>query len=120
MLRHHRDVEKDLRHWLLEPEAVRFRRSSAFLESRLRTPNATLLQRLPKQSNATVFKASAPDYDVSSKTGFCGAMPRIRAVSKSAIESNSSVRKWLRSSSQRWRLVFILCQAVWNKGQHSC
>ena len=54
------------------------------------------------------------------KTGFRGAMPRIRAVSRSAIESNSSVRKWLRSSSQRWHLVFILCQAAWNKGQHNC
>ena len=30
-------------------------------------------------------------------------IPRIRAVSKSAIESNNSVRKWLRISSQRWR-----------------
>ena len=41
-------------------------------------------------------------------------------LSSSAIESNSSVRKWLRISSQRWHLVFIFCQAAWNKGQHSC
>jgi len=86
----------------------------------LRTANATLLQHLPKQSNATVFRHRRPTYDVFSKTGFCGAMPRIKAVSKSAIESNSRVRKWLRISSQRWHLVFILCQAAWNKGQHSC
>ena len=55
-----------------------------------------------------------------SKTGFCGAMPRIRAVSKSAIESNSNVRKWVRISSQRWHLVFILFQVAWNNGQHAC
>ena len=29
MIRHHRDVEKDLRYGLLEPEPARFRRSSA-------------------------------------------------------------------------------------------
>ena len=29
MMRHHRDVEKDLRYGLLEPEPARFRRSSA-------------------------------------------------------------------------------------------
>src|SRR5271165_554061 len=29
MIRHHRDVEKDLRYGLLEPEPTRFRRSSA-------------------------------------------------------------------------------------------
>ena len=40
------------------------------------------------------LQASAIDYDVSSKTGFCGAMPRIRAVSNSAIEPKTSKRKW--------------------------
>jgi len=33
MIRHHRDVEKDLRYGLLEPEPARFRRSSACLGS---------------------------------------------------------------------------------------
>src|SRR5208337_4690163 len=66
------------------------------------------------------FAHSDVGHDEFSKTGFCGATPRIRAVSRSAIESNSSVRKWLRISSQRWHLVFILCQAAWNKGQHNC
>src|SRR5450759_1966611 len=60
MLRHHWDVEKDLRYWLLEPEPARFRRSSAFFESRLRTPNTALLQRLSKQSNAMVFRHRRP------------------------------------------------------------
>src|SRR5271166_1754980 len=60
MMRHHRDVEKDLRYGLLEPEPARFWRSSACFGSSLRTANATLLQRLPKQSNATVFRHRRP------------------------------------------------------------
>ena len=48
------------------------------------------------------------------------AMPRIKAVSNSVMESNSETRgNALRISSQRWHLVFILFQAAWNKGQHS-
>ena len=34
-----------------------------------------------------------PVYDEFSKTGLCGTMPRTKAVSNSAIEVNSSVRK---------------------------
>ena len=33
MIRHHRDVEKDMRYGLLEPDPARFRRSSTFFES---------------------------------------------------------------------------------------
>ena len=33
MIRHHRDVEKDMRYGLLEPNPARFRRSSTFFES---------------------------------------------------------------------------------------
>jgi hypothetical protein len=70
--------------------------------------------------NGTSSPRATSDYDEFSKTGFCGAMPRTKALSNSAIESNNSVRKWLRISSQRWHFVFILRQAAWNNGQHSC
>src|SRR5271156_2652144 len=74
----------------------------------------------PPKADAITRSSRRWDYDEFLKTGFCGAMPCSTAFSNSVIESNNSRRKWLRISSQRWHLVFILSQAAWNWGQHSC
>ena len=95
MMRHHRDVEKDLRYGLLEPETSPILAVVGLfreLTGALRTPRCSTAP--PEAEQRDGLQASVPDYDVSPKIGFCGAMPRIRAVSNSAIEPKSSKRKW--------------------------
>ena len=120
MIRHHRDVEKDSRYGSAGVRTSPISAVVGLFRELIAHRERDAASAPPEAEQRDGLQASATDYDEFSKTGFCGAMPRIRAVSKSAIESNSSVRKWLRISSQRWHLVFILCQAAWNKGQHSC
>ena len=90
-LSRHPDVEKGLRYGLGAPTSSILAVAGWFRH--LKAPaNATLVQRLPKLCDGWLI--STPVYDEFSKTGFCGAMPRIRAVSKSAIEPKTSKRKW--------------------------
>ena len=67
------------------------RRSATALGCWPRTANATLVQRFKTTHVRPLVASSA--YDEFSNTGFCGAMPRIRAINNSAIVSNSRVRK---------------------------
>ena len=101
-----------------DPDPARFRPSSAGLGSSSRRGDADTVP--APQGPTSWSSASALDYDEFANTGLCRAIPRIRAVSNSAIESNRRDAKVLRISSQRWHLVFILSQAAWNKGQHRC
>ena len=79
-----------MRYGLLEPDQVRFRRSSTF--SRVdchRERDAASAP--PEAEQRDGLQASAPDYDEFSKTGLCRSTPRTRAVSNSFIELNTSM-----------------------------
>ena len=94
MIRHHRDVEKDLRYGLLEPKPARFSAVVGLFGELTAHRERHAASAPPEAEQRDGLQASAADYDVSPKIGFCGAMPRIRAVSNSAIEPKSSKRKW--------------------------
>jgi hypothetical protein len=91
MIRHPPQAEREMGEGLPEHERAPSRLSATALGSWPRTANATRVQRLSERHVRPLMAMSA--YDEFSNTGFCGAMPRIRAVSNSAIESNRRVRK---------------------------
>src|SRR5271157_1839208 len=91
MIRHHRDVEKDI-----EVRAAGARSSpiSAVVDlfrELIAHRERDAASAPPEAEQRDGLQASAPDYDEFSKTGLCRSTPRTRAVSNSFIELNTSM-----------------------------